>query len=380
MSLALTRRAALPVLAASALAVALGPGPAIAESGVPVDRVAALARGFNLPDMVPATAKRPRLAALLDDLRSAGFTHIRLPLGSDSLMPRFAGPMVISEALDDLDAALDLLLDRGYAVSVDMHGGPGIAGLYRRDPEAALAALTEGWNVVAKHIHARPPARVFAELLNEPPTTDDLWRPQVKALAAAVRAMLPDTTLLVGPAPWERVEALTSWQPLADRNTVYVCHYYDPMDFTHQGATWDTTGPYRFFDDVPFPARRSDPTVQRIIAGLRRDGHADAAASLEASVVQPWTVERIREQLAPVGAWSRQNGVPVVLNEFGVLRDKAPRAGRLLWLATVRRAAEENGIGWTCWDFDAGFALVVDDRPDPGVIEALLGRHRSLER
>lgn len=371
MTAEVTRRAALPVLAGAALAATLSPAPA--SGGVAADRVAALARGFNLPDMVPAIARRPNLIALLDGLRRDGFTHVRLPLRSDNVMPRFAGPAVIGEALDDLDAALDLLLGRGYAVSVDMHGGPGLAGLYRRDPGAALASLTEGWAAVARRILARPASRVFAELLNEPPTTDALWRADAASLMASVRQMLPDTTLLVGAAPFERVDALTAWQPLADRNIVYACHYYDPMAFTHQGASWDIAGSYRFFAALPFPARLSDPTVQGMLAKLRRDGRVDVARALEAALAEPWTVEAVESRFATVGAWSRRHGVPVVLNEFGVLRDRAPRADRLFWIATVRRAAEANGIGWTCWDFDQGFALVVDGRPDPGVIDALLG-------
>ncbi len=376
MSAPITRRGVLPILAAAGSAF-LSPAAAFAVGpmgGVPADRVAALARGFNLPDMVPATARRPNLPATLDALRRDGFTHVRLPLRSDSVIPRFAAPAVTAEALDDLDAALDLLLGRGFAVSVDMHGGDGLAGLYRRDPAAALAALTEGWAVLARRIRPRPPSRVFAELLNEPPTSDDLWRPQAEALAASVRSTLPETTLLVGPAPFERVEALTSWRPLVDRNVVYVCHYYDPMDFTHQGADWGAASPYRYLAAVRFPARLSDAPVQRILAGLRRDGHADVARSFEEALAEPWSVERVQGQFAPVGDWARRHGVPVLLNEFGVLRGKAPTADRLLWLAVVRRAAEANGIGWTVWDFDQGFALVVDGRPDPGVVEALRGR------
>ncbi len=370
MTRSISRRALLPLVGAAALAGTARP----ARAGVPDDRIAALARGFNLPDLVPATAARPNLPALLDALRRGGFTHVRLPMGADHVIPRFADGAVTAAALDALDAALDLLLGRGYAVSVDMHPGEALGRLYRRDPGAALAAVTEGWTGVARRIRARPPSRVFAELLNEPPTGDDVWRPQAEALAGSLRALLPDTTFVVGPAPFQRVEALAGWRPLADRNIVYACHFYDPMPFTHQGATWDVGGPYRVFAGIPFPAALSDPAVRRILLTLRAGGEPGAARDLETALAASWTVEAIGRQFAPVGRWARAHGVPVLLNEFGVLRPAAPRADRLLWLATVRRAAEAESIGWTHWDFDEGFALVVDGRPDPGVVEALLGR------
>ena len=369
-----SRRAVLPLLGAGALAVPLGAGRgAAAETpGVPAGRVAALARGFNLPDLVPATAVRDNLPALLAQLRRDGFSHVRLPVRAESLSPTFSGTASRSAALDDLDAALDLLLGQDYAVSVDLHPGGGLGPLYRRDPEAALAAVVGAWSAIARRLAGRPASHVFAELLNEPPTGDDVWRPQAVRLAAAVRDLLPDTTLLVGPAPFERVDALADWRPLADRNVVYVCHFYDPMAFTHQGATWDSGGPYGAYAGLPFPAALPEPAVQRVLAGLRRAGRRDDEDALRASLARPWTVAAVDAGFAAVGTWARAHGVPAVLNEFGVLRAVAPRQDRLAWLAAVRRAAEANGLGWAHWDFDEGFGLVVDGRPDPGVVAALI--------
>ena len=365
----ISRRSLLPLLGAS-LVAAPGPAAAALAGGVPADRVAALARGFNLPDLVPATRGRDDLPGLLSRLRRAGFTHVRLPVRAENLSEPFAAAAVRSAALDDLDAALDLLLGAGYGVSVDLHPGGAIGPLYRRDAEAGFSAVLSAWTALARRLRERPPARVFAELLNEPWASDEVWRPQAVRLAAALRGMLPETTLLVGPAPFERVDALTGWEPLPDRNVAYVCHFYDPMAFTHQGATWETGGPYRFFADLPFPAALADPAVQRALAALAAAGHPEAAQALRTGLARPWTVGAIDAAFAPLGRWRQAHGVPVVLNEFGALRT-APRSGRLAWLAAVRRAAEANGIGWAHWDFDQGFGLVVDGRPDPGVLAAL---------
>ena len=370
-----SRRGMLPLLAAGMLAAGVAPRPAAAAgaTGVPPGRIAALARGFNLPDLVPATAVRPTLPDLLARLRRDGFTHVRLPVRAESVAPAFSGAATRSAALDDLDAALDLLLAHGYVVSVDLHPGGALGPLYRGDPAAALGAVIEAWSTLAPRLALRPAARVFAELLNEPPTDDVTWRDQAASLAASVRKVLPDTTLLVGAAPFERVDALAAWRPLADRNVVYVCHFYDPMPFTHQGATWETQGPDRFYAGVPFPAKLSDEAVRRALASLGEAGHREAEDALATSLARPWTVQAVDEAFAALGRWCGLHGVPAVLNEFGVLRSVAPRSDRLLWLATVRRAAEANGLGWAHWDFDEGFGLVVDGRPDAGVVDALMG-------
>jgi endoglucanase len=367
MSALLDRRAALALLGAAALA------PRFAHADALGARAAVLARGFNLPDQVPASpAQRPDRATL-KWLRARGMTHVRLPIRGEALMSRFSSPAAVRAAVDDFNRAADLLLGLDFAVSADMHPGDDFGHLHRADPEAALVALTEGWRNLARPVARLPAGRIFAELLNEPQTEDAVWRAQVERLVADLRPDLPSTTFITGPAPYQRVEALAAWRPLDDKNIVYAFHYYDPMAFTHQGLTWDAADPLSRLEGVPFPTSRDDPAMARLLEGLRARGDADLASSIDRALDRPWTRETIAAQFAALGAWSRKHNAPVILNEFGVLRFKAARAARLEWLRTVRETAQAERFGWAHWDYNQGFGLLDEaGRPDVPLIDALL--------
>jgi len=367
MSASIGRRAALALIGGAAAT------PLLARARAPDARLARLARGFSLPDRVPAEGRKAPDRAILGWLRGRGMTHVRLPVRGESVMARFSSPAAIAAAIADLRAALDLLLGLGFAVTIDMHPGDDFGRLHRADPEAALEALREGWRRLSGPIRGLPADRVFAELLNEPQTDDAIWRMQAESLAQDLRALLPATTFIVGPAPYQRVEALAAWRPLDDRNIVYAFHYYDPMAFTHQGLTWDAADPLSRLGGVPFPARRDDAAVIGLLERLRTGGDADLARSIERALDRPWAKETIAAQFAPLATWSRRHDAPVIVNEFGALRFKAAPGARRAWLEAVREAAEDNQFGWAHWEYDQGFGMLDETgRPDPGVIHALL--------
>jgi len=363
------RREALLLLAAGALGPFMAAAPRVGAAPE------MLRKGFNLPDQVPGRARNAAEAGVLKRLRDLGMTHVRLPVEAEYVLASFSGPATVTSALDDLERAVERLLGLGYCVSVDMHPGSDFQRLQRQSPDKAHSALLAGWRDLSARLARWPAKRVFAELLNEPATTDDVWRSFAERLAVEVRARLPQTTIIVGPAPFQRHEALAGWRPLADRNVVYAVHYYDPMIFTHQGADWDKGAPWARMEGVPFPIQADDPALAKLLAAAIDRKDAVAADELRKDARVAWTAADIMRKFAELAAWSATHSAPVVLNEFGVLRFKAKRADRLAWLAAVRAAAEENGFGWTHWDFAGGFGLLDDSgRIDQGVIDALLAR------
>jgi endoglucanase len=366
MTTLISRRALLMSAAATLL-------PSVASAVVPHDRFMRLARGFNLPDQAPLAPSKTPDPATLKWLRRRGMTHVRLPVVCEALAPGFSDAERIKTTLADVDRALDLLLSLDFVVTIDMHPGGAFAQLHRTDHESALAALAQAWRALAERVAPRPTDRVFVELLNEPNTTDDIWRDQAERLAATLRVILPETTFIVGPAPYQRIEALAAWRPLDDSNVVYAFHYYDPMFFTHQGLTWDASSPFARLSGVPYPTHRGDPRIQRLTDDLRKRGDGEFADEIDRALDQPWAKETIEHQFSALADWGRAHGVPIILNEFGVLRFKAARASRLAWLRDVRETAEANGFGWTHWDYREGFGLLDESgKPDGELIEALV--------
>ena len=344
--------------------------------GVPPARLSALARGFNLPGWLDGPAPRRPDFAVLAELKARGFTHIRLPVGLETVSGAFSTPGGVTRQLAELDFAVDTITRLGFAVSIDMHPGERFNRLHRDRPDEALSILEQVWRALGRRYATRSPQRVFFETLNEPVVSDRIWKEQGPRLVAAIRGEAPDHTIIYGHADYERIDALAAVSPVADLNIVYAAHFYDPMIFTHQGLDWSDS-PLRYLRQVPFPARLDDPAVTGLIDDLTALDHPDAAAAVKDALREPWTEQRLETEIAAAGAWAKLNRRPVIINEFGVLGWKAPPADRVRWLSTVRRAAERNCLGWAHWDYADAFGFVrrVGGReiPDEAIMHALLG-------
>ncbi len=71
-----------------------------------------------------------------------------------------------------------------------------------------------------------------------------------------------------------------------------------------------------------------------------------------------WDAACIDAEIAQVAEWSRQRGVSVVCNEFGVYREYVDPRDRAAWVHDVRAALERYGMGWTMWDYSGSFGVV----------------------
>jgi len=341
---------------------------------VPAGRINALARGFNADGWINGQQSAPPLG-LLQQLRKAGMTHVRLPVPAEQVMQRFAAKADQQARLGAVDDAVTILVSLGYSVSIDLHGGESFNQLHRQDPVAAMEAMKGAWHDLARVIRRHPTDRVFAELLNEPDTDAAKWQSEVEELSLFVRQLLPRTTLIVGPVNWQRPDSLPGFHPLSDLNVVYAIHFYDPMVFTHQ-AHWDPKDPLHDIRGLPYPIRADDPEVQKLRRRLADDGNAKVLAMLDRAVPD----ERIDKWLEPAVTWQQQFSRPIIINEFGVLKAGAPRQSRLRWLSSVTSYAERHCWGWTHWEFMQGFGLLDDrlGRIDTGALNALLGQQPGL--
>jgi endoglucanase len=342
-------------------------------SGVSSSRLATLARGFNLTGWVDSwPPQRPSQEALAR-LYVRGFTHIRLPLNAELLIGDFNDTDPLALHLNELDRAIASLLDIGFAVSIDLHPGSKFGRLHQINPERGLELLDGLWRFLAQRYVRLSAERVFFEVLNEPTVDQHVWDFQGPHLANTIRREAPHHTIIYGQAGPQRIDALG--QPLADPNVVYAVHFYDPMIFTHQGASW-SNNPIRHLQGVPFPAQVSDLAVASLIDRLVGQGRAEAAAALKSELDAPWTENRIAQEFTRAGRWIARYRRPLIVNEFGVLSWKAPPTDRAGWLRAVRRSAERYCIGWTHWEYAEGFGFMHramdQEKPDEAILDALL--------
>jgi endoglucanase len=136
--------------------------------------------------------------------------------------------------------------------------------------------------------------------------------------------------VIVGPGQWNGIRALEKLQlPKDDRHLIVTVHFYEPFEFTHQGASW---------------VKGADRWKGRQWTG----SPAEQAA--------------IRQQLQKAAAWAKERGLPVFLGEFGAY-EAADMESRARWTRFVAREAEKLGFSWAYWEFCSGFGAY-DPRAD----------------
>ena len=300
-----------------------------------------------------------------------GFDNVRLsidaapleqwPHGKDGLNADFIGR---------LDKAVDTMLADGLAVQIDLHPEDNYKQQLRAGNDA-VERLTMLWRRLAAHYASRDPERVFFEILNEPEVYDPYrWAGIQARLAAAIREVAPKNTLIATGPNYSGIEDLLAMHPLSDGNVIYNFHFYDPPQFTHQGAGWGEAW-WSYTHGIPYPATESS------MAELVKEvPDADSRFKLERYWLDHWDGHRIRLLIDVAAAWGHANNVPLICNEFGAYREYSDPQSRMNWIRDVRTALEADGIGWTMWDYRGGFGVVwkQDGQPakaDEAVIEAL---------
>jgi endoglucanase len=346
--------------------VTAGVPAGIARAAVDPDRLHALARGFNLPDWVDREDGPAPSDDVLAQLRALGFSAVRLPVAGEQFGA--VGGAGVLAASRRLEQALKRLKAHGYAVIVDLHS----YGASPEEPAEGDAAAVQAWGEIGRVVAGFEPGRVFPELLNEPPMEQANWLTLRDRLAAAVRRRCPDHTLIWGAARYQGIWETLETPVLADPNAIAAVHYYTPLGFTHQCETWSGT-PFERFENLPFPADGRSPRVAALRYRLSAAGDAEGLLALDEEFAASWTVARIAADFADIGSWSRQQGCPVILNEFGVLGFCVDAVSRANWTRAVREAAEQNGIGWTYWELDQGFGFIEDRQRPEGFDHELIG-------
>jgi endoglucanase len=346
-------------------------------SGLAFERAGRLQRGLNLSGFYAQS--RDYSAVRLDAymsvadmqaIKAMGFDHVRLSINPEPLIREAKTGELRTAALAQLDKTVDQLTGAGLNVILDIHAEETWkAGLLQGDDGAAR--LISFWEMFAAHYARTDPERVFFEVLNEPSMGDLYrWEGIQDRAVAAIRRVAPRHTIIATAAAWGHQDGLLAMEPVRDDDVIYTFHDYDPMWFTHQGATWSETA-WAFLHGVPYPS-----TPENIKPVLNEEPDELNRLKLERYGEDRWDAQRVAAEVAAAAAWGAERGVPVYCGEFGAFRDHSEPTARARWIDDTRTALEANHIGWAMWDYDGNFGLAEKGKDgsvavDQAVLKAL---------
>lgn len=265
-------------------------------------------------------------------IRDAGFATVRVPinfLGHAMAKPPYT---LDRNFMGRARHVIDTLRAAGLNVIVDQHNNDDLSAAPEQNRDRSAGV----WRQVAAALRDEP-ANVWFELLNEPHgqlTNANLLATLTPSLAA-IRDTNPTRVVVIDGQNWSGIDSLATLPMPNDPYVVPTFHYYDPFEFTHQGATFVHPAP-------PF--------------GRTFGGPADA--------------EQLQQALAKVRAFKDRTGRVPFVGEYGAI-EKISLPQRTLYYHTVTSAFASMGLASCAWGYRNAFPLWKDGRWLPGLVESI---------
>jgi endoglucanase len=292
------------------------PGPAMAGE-LPFRRV------MNIGNALEAPASA-HWGVTMDNryfhiLKRAGFDAVRIPVRFSDYTTGAPHYVLDAGFMKKLDEHVRYALSLGLAVILDLHHFDELMASPEGERKTQFLAI---WWHLSEHYEDYSEKLIF-EVLNEPSNKlhGDLWNAYLQEAIFTIRVKSPNRYLVIGPDSMNRIDGLSRLKIPQTHRLILSFHYYEPMEFTHQGLTF---------------------------VGLQdKKGVKWKYGKTEKS--------RIQKDFQTVRDFALAHDLPVFLGEFGVNLN-VDDAQRAAWLKAVRQQAEAFGFAWGFWEFVSEFA------------------------
>ncbi len=294
-----------------------------------------LGRGVNIIGYDPIWRSREK-ARIQDEhfklIKEAGFNNVRINMHPFRQMDSKEDYTISQTWLEILNWAVEQALSNELMVILDLHEYSAMG----RDPIGNKERFLAVWKQLTDHYKDYPNDVIF-EILNEPSRklTPELWNQYLIEVLTIIRETNPARAVIIGPASYNNINYLEELElPEDDLNIIVTVHYYSPMEFTHQGASWSS--------------------------------HKDKVG-IEWNAT-PGEKQAIVQDFEKAQTWAQQHNRPLFLGEFGAY-DKGDMPSRVRYTSFVVRQAERLGWSWAYWQFDSDF--IVYDIPNKKWVEPI---------
>lgn len=286
-----------------------------------------------------------------------GFDHVRVPV--DDPIIESAPCVPNEEGLQLIDTCIEWCKKYHLNMILDLHAAPGYSfhsldenSLF--DDPAKMDRFVWIWEMFAKrYINERD--NLLMELVNEMVEPDSTrWNALAHRTIKAIRAIDPTRWIVFGGNDYNAVTELKNIDLVPDDDYIlYNFHFYEPLIFTHQKASWDKllflysadkelfypgefTRIKEFVDSKPMPNMRN----------------------LDRFVGQKNDKEFLYQQLQPALDFMEKTGKPLYCGEYGVL-DMVAADSRVAWVKDLTDWFLEHNVGRAVWSLSKmNFGLI----------------------
>jgi aryl-phospho-beta-D-glucosidase BglC (GH1 family) len=285
-----------------------------------------LGRGINLGNMFEAPSEaawgNPFKEAYISQIADLGFQHIRVPIRWDvAERTQLTPPYTVNpDFLARIKSVVDLAISKHLYVIINLHHHDELF----TNPAAAKARFISQWQQISTNFKGYD-NHLYFEVLNEPhdALTPALWNSYFAEALTEIRKTNPSRKVLLGTASYGGTAGVRDLNPPNDPNLILSVHYYNPFNFTHQGA--DCAGN----KDKYIGTKWEDLTWER----------NQVIADFEYAI-----------------QWAKQKNMPLHVGEFGSY-ELADMESRAKWTTFIARWLESQGASWAYWEYSAGFGI-----------------------
>jgi endoglucanase len=287
-----------------------------------------LGKGVNMGNMFEASPLEtswgnPFQNDYFERISKLGFNSVRIPIRWDlpDRAAQSAPYMVNPVFLARIKTIVDNAIANKLYVIINMHHHEEIF----TDPEKVKPRFLSQWEQIATYFKDYNQSLLF-EIMNEPhdKLTPELWNIFMADGLKTIRKSNPSRAVVLGPGEYNSLGALPKLKLPDDKNIILSIHYYNPFQFTHQGADWVGTQSNDWLG-----TKWEDLDVER---------------------------NQVESEFSGLKTFQKQTNIPVNIGEFGAY-SKADIASRNKWTTFLARWFELQGYSWDYWEFSAGFGI-----------------------
>jgi aryl-phospho-beta-D-glucosidase BglC (GH1 family) len=298
------------------------------------------------------------------NIKEFGFDHVRCPV--DYIVLEDEAGNVREDGFAYLEMCRQWCEKFGLNMIIDLHECYG----YSFDPlkkddkkqffynEKDQERFLKLWEQIAVRF-AKYSSSVAFEPLNEVVMYEvaDAWNKLLCKYVERMRALAPDTYLVIGGVCYNSVGTIALLDFPLDDHIVYNFHCYEPMVFTHQGAYWVPGMPSDFRTKYPASPDTYVEAAKTLPGNLAGTLLEEPYCNMES--IGPEFFETLFKPALDTAA---ERDIPLYCGEYGVI-DLADNESKLNWSRDICSVFDKYGIGRAYWNYkekDYGIVNIED--------------------